>query len=338
MGFRFRKSINLGGGFRINISKSGIGYSWGVKGYRVTKTAKGTTRRTASIPGTGISYVSETGKRKNNSKPRPNPTPAPHSQTIDNNHYDTREITNSVATDMVSDGLKNILKRARRTIRLNNLSTFGMILFFFLGFVNELFIFAWLAFIALKIYAITGGRIKLEYVIDDDQKEAVDQRMKPMLKVTESERVWRITQTSKVIDKKYASGASNSVQRVLCKTSKKPPYPFKSNVPAATFKSGKETLIFLPDKLFIKQKRKLGALNYHDIITNSHTTRFIEDGPVPKDARVVGRTWKYVNKTGGPDKRFRDNRELPICQYGEIELMSASGLNTVLMFSNASLQ
>ena len=63
MGFRYRKSINLGGGFRINISKSGIGYSWGVKGYRVTKTVKGTTRRTASIPGTGISFVDETDKK-----------------------------------------------------------------------------------------------------------------------------------------------------------------------------------------------------------------------------------------------------------------------------------
>ena len=35
MGFRYRKSINLGGGFRINLNKSGIGYSWGVKGSRV---------------------------------------------------------------------------------------------------------------------------------------------------------------------------------------------------------------------------------------------------------------------------------------------------------------
>ena len=34
MGFGFRKSIDLGGGFRINLSKSGVGYSWGVKGYR----------------------------------------------------------------------------------------------------------------------------------------------------------------------------------------------------------------------------------------------------------------------------------------------------------------
>ena len=64
MGFRFRKSINLGKGFRINLSKSGIGFSFGVKGARVTKTANGSTRATVSLPGTGISYTKELGKKK----------------------------------------------------------------------------------------------------------------------------------------------------------------------------------------------------------------------------------------------------------------------------------
>lgn len=59
MGFRFRKSIKMPGGFRVNLSKSGVGYSWGGNGYRVTKTSRGTTRTTTSIPGTGISYVQE---------------------------------------------------------------------------------------------------------------------------------------------------------------------------------------------------------------------------------------------------------------------------------------
>lgn len=62
MGFRFRKSLNLGP-FRINFSKSGVGYSVGGKGFRVTKTATGKTRTTVSIPGTGISYVQETGSK-----------------------------------------------------------------------------------------------------------------------------------------------------------------------------------------------------------------------------------------------------------------------------------
>ena len=61
MGWRFRKSINLGFGFRINLSKSGIGYSWGFPGYRVTKMENGGSRVTYSIPGTGISYVEQSG-------------------------------------------------------------------------------------------------------------------------------------------------------------------------------------------------------------------------------------------------------------------------------------
>lgn len=65
MGFRFRKSVSLfGGAFRINFSKSGIGYSYGGKGARVTKTANGRTRTTLSLPGTGISYIAESGKKK----------------------------------------------------------------------------------------------------------------------------------------------------------------------------------------------------------------------------------------------------------------------------------
>lgn len=63
MGFRFRKSVKAGP-FRINFSKSGIGYSFGGKGFRVTKKAGGGTRTTASIPGTGVSYVKDYGSGK----------------------------------------------------------------------------------------------------------------------------------------------------------------------------------------------------------------------------------------------------------------------------------
>lgn len=56
MGFRFRKSVNLGP-LRLNFSKSGMGYSVGGKGFRLTKRADGREQATASIPGTGISYT-----------------------------------------------------------------------------------------------------------------------------------------------------------------------------------------------------------------------------------------------------------------------------------------
>lgn len=64
MGMRFRKSFKLGGA-RVNISKSGFGYSFGGPGARITKTANGRTRRTLSIPWTGISYVSGSDSNSN---------------------------------------------------------------------------------------------------------------------------------------------------------------------------------------------------------------------------------------------------------------------------------
>lgn len=56
MGLNFRKSINLGKGFKLNIGKGSIGISGGVKGARVSVNSKGRKTATFSIPGTGISY------------------------------------------------------------------------------------------------------------------------------------------------------------------------------------------------------------------------------------------------------------------------------------------
>ena len=76
MGLRFRKSIKLGGGARINLSKSGVGFSLGTKGARLTQKSSGGTRSTLSIPGTGISYVKDSrassGKRARNNAMREN--------------------------------------------------------------------------------------------------------------------------------------------------------------------------------------------------------------------------------------------------------------------------
>ena len=61
MGMRFRKSIKLGGGTKLSLSKSGVGLSTGVKGFRVSKNTSGRSRVTASLSGTGLSYAKEYG-------------------------------------------------------------------------------------------------------------------------------------------------------------------------------------------------------------------------------------------------------------------------------------
>ena len=81
MGFRFRKSKNLGP-FRVTVSKSGVSTSFGGKGARITKTASGKVRTTLSVPGTGISYVTESGggKKQKAKEVKPRPNGRPHSR------------------------------------------------------------------------------------------------------------------------------------------------------------------------------------------------------------------------------------------------------------------
>lgn len=63
MGFSYRKSVKIAPGIRMNVSKSGIGFSAGVKGARISTGPRGT-RLTTSIPGTGISYQTKLSSKK----------------------------------------------------------------------------------------------------------------------------------------------------------------------------------------------------------------------------------------------------------------------------------
>lgn len=57
MGWSYRKSVKIGP-FRINVSKSGVGYSVGGKGFRTGVRSNGSIFQSFGIPGTGLRYTS----------------------------------------------------------------------------------------------------------------------------------------------------------------------------------------------------------------------------------------------------------------------------------------
>lgn len=61
MGWGLRRSLKLGP-LKLNFSKSGVGYSVGVRGFRVGTDAKGRSYSAASIPGTGLYSRTYSGK------------------------------------------------------------------------------------------------------------------------------------------------------------------------------------------------------------------------------------------------------------------------------------
>lgn len=64
MGLRFRKSVKLGKGVRLNLGKKGIGFSVGGNGARFSVSPTGRTTTSFGIAGTGLSYSHTSGGKK----------------------------------------------------------------------------------------------------------------------------------------------------------------------------------------------------------------------------------------------------------------------------------
>ncbi len=65
--------------------------------------------------------------------------------------------------------------------------------------------------------------------------------------------------------------------------------------------------------------------------------QFREEDVVPRDAKVIGTTWRFVNKDGGPDRRFNNNYQIPIVLYGTLNVCAPSGLRLSLQTSTDEL-
>jgi hypothetical protein len=61
VGWSYRKSFRAGP-FRVNVSKSGIGYSAGGRGFRTGVRASGRRYTSMSVPGTGVRYTKTVAK------------------------------------------------------------------------------------------------------------------------------------------------------------------------------------------------------------------------------------------------------------------------------------
>lgn len=341
MGFRFRRSINLGGGFKINLSKSGIGYSWGTKGFRIGRTARGTTRRTYSIPGTGISYVDESGGRDRNrsrsQRRSPNRITQPSQQRIPQPSYGQgpeRAIESADITQFKQAEEGTISDALERTIRINFIGTillWGLLLIP----VNPVLILIPIVGAILKIAAHTAGRVTLEYSFDPEKEDEHTRRIDAWQLLAEGKKEWQVLTEQFNNKRKVNAGAGRSLKRIACKIEKGHPYYIKTNVDTIQIAlHNNERLIILPDKVFFVRKRKVGMIDYSDFRISVSSVRFVETDPIPKDAQVVGYTWQYVNRNGTPDQRFKNNKQIPICLYGQVFLRSSSGLNVELQISN----
>ncbi len=145
--------------------------------------------------------------------------------------------------------------------------------------------------------------------------------------------IWHVHHAIATDDWKRNAGAGTLIRRTPTRAMPGTLPGIELNLEPWAVPVGPQQLLLLPDRLFVWDGRSLAGVPYESLSANARTLRFIEDDRVPHDARIVDTTWQYVNKKGGPDRRFANNRQLPVVEYGELLLSTASGLRVFVQTS-----
>ena len=132
---------------------------------------------------------------------------------------------------------------------------------------------------------------------------------------------------------KINSGASHLVSRSRVHFGTRGPKILVANVPVPSLSSESHSLHMLPDRVLVRSGRKWSDVDYRHLHVSAEHQRFIESQLPPQDGHQVGTTWEYVNVKGGPDRRFKNNRQLAVMLYGHLELTSDQGLQWLIDLS-----
>lgn len=148
--------------------------------------------------------------------------------------------------------------------------------------------------------------------------------------------LWLVSSRISTSDLRRNAGAGTIVNRLRSHCVHNAIPNIETNLEAWSLFLGPLSLAFLPDRLLIHQDGRFTAIAYDQLAANVQSTSFVEEGPLPPDAHVIGSTWRYVCKDGTPDLRFSNNAQLPLVRYGQLTIRSLHGLEIVLQASRVA--
>lgn len=178
--------------------------------------------------------------------------------------------------------------------------------------------------------------MELHYEMDEQFKQVYQEFGRHFSYFSGSARIWQYLNAHQTSDFKRNAGAGKLIKRTPVSGiagHRVPLRYFVTNIAIPYVKLSNLEFYFLPERLLIRRGNTFAAVFYKHLQISGTITRFIEDESVPCDAQIVDRTWRYVNKSGGPDRRFNNNRQIPICAYSEYTLRSGTGVYEVITTS-----
>ena len=349
MGWSWRKSASLGP-IRLNSSRSGIGISADVRGDRISTGPRGTC---VNVGAGGFRYSYRWDDQPSPQRGQPgSDSLGPSGQNVVCEQLiETVESGRTIETS-ADELIEEIRSKANSRLSLTSVACVVGTLFLISGLVGLMA--EWEPRAVLQM--LTGGGaaaiLSLPWAIwwdrrslitrvfynFDPQGSKVHEGVVQIIEgIQRSNNVWSVRIENSHGDWKRNAGTGVSVDRSLVQVGWGTPPRLHTNVRIGHMVISGKTLYFFPDRLLIYGPGGIEAVRYADLTLEPSTVNFVEDGSVPRDAITVGTTWKFVNRDGGPDRRFKDNRQLAIMKYDVLNLSSSTGTRLKLQLSKAGL-
>lgn len=336
MAWYVRKSVKVGL-LRFNLSKSGIGTSIGIKGFRVGVRPNGSSY--VHTGRYGVYYRKELGNRKNldvvsieKSKNKIHTNNTKKYETIS-----TSEIQDSSRTEFVTK-----LNKSYNSFRFDYLSAILSLISLFISWEYGLYpriIISSIGILAtgyLIYWEIKRRTISILYDFEDNSKIKYEKIIKAFNSIANNNKIWSLIDYRDIFnhESKLNAGASTLINRKLAKAGEgKPPW-VNTNIDIPAIITNYKSLYFMPDGILVYDDKGVGFVDFDKITINYNTSRFIEEEKPTKDSSIIDYTWKFANRDGGPDRRFNNNHQIPICLYGELKVGTKKGTLLHIQTSN----
>jgi hypothetical protein len=365
MGWRFRQSFSPIPGVRVTLSPSGLSTSVGVGPFRVSVGSSGV-RGSVSVPGTGLSYSTSLlpgAERPSGGTARPGPATANPGRPPQQAGTELERVGSASNEAITSQGLAEFKRLLVQSNTLHRQVSQSLEVVFENLTTTQAKYSSWesgwfmkrirpaeFARMQESITELEAERAELQEQLqlsvlaaDFDVPERVAQAyssfvdaFKGLTKVAKvwdnvgqraTDRVRERTTAGRVIDRQEVRATLGGPSSI--RTSERPPRLGNAN--------GGD-LLFLPAFVVVYNSASdLGLVELGDISMTCTRVRFNETEPLVPGARVVGKTWVKANKDGSPDRRFKDNFQIPVVEYGYITIKSQTGLHEEYMVSDCAV-
>lgn len=362
MGWRFRKSFKVIPGVRINLSRRGLSTTIGTSPFSVNLSSRGI-RSTATIPGAGISFSSShTAGRQTAPAIAPVSAQEPGTSPERRAPQPLDEIRSASTEAMTTEGLRDLRRvlaeaeEERRSIA-NDLTTARRendIAGDRYRRWNEGFLFKhiWTQNFARRRETAEQAAAKLAELdeqlrlttiatqidIDPEQAEPFYRLRDQFADLAKCLAIWDTVSEGAVDQRIQRTAAKRGVNRVTVTFSLKKSelINWEQPVPHLQNANGGDIYLYPGFILFSVSRFGFSLIDFSEVNLASDVVGFIETDPIPSDAEIHGHTWLKANKDGSPDRRFANNRKIPIARYGRLKFTSVGGLNEEYQCSNAA--